>query len=81
MDEFFVCQLKAQVHSHQGDVMLLVHISDHDQLKMEVDKLLHLADHNGSLQDSNSVGGKPFLSQMINSSQRSQKHRKCRKGL
>ncbi len=30
VDEFFVCELKAQVHSHQGHVMLLMHISEHD---------------------------------------------------
>ena len=81
VDEFFVCQLKALVHSHQGHVMLLVHISDPDQLGMEGGKLLHLTDHNGSLQDSNSIGEKPFLSQMRNSSQRSQEHLKCRKVL
>ena len=52
VDEFFVCQLIALIHSHQGYVTLLVCISDPDQLGMEAGKLLHLADHNGSLQDS-----------------------------
>ena len=52
VDEFFVCQLIALIHSHQGYVTLLVSISDPDQLGMEAGKLLHLADHNGSLQDS-----------------------------
>ena len=81
VDEFFVCQLIALIHSHQGYVTLLVCISDPDQLGMEAGKLLHLADHNGSLQDSKQHWWETFSFSNDTLFLEISKHLKCRKGL